>query len=1151
LPDQILTKIWLFVWSSGMPDEHWEKIQSLYHQALQLSSKERRRFLASACAGDHKVQREIEALLCAAKHDSVFVEKIVGDAAAQFVADPQVPTLDSCERQLTFPTEGGQTRDITELAELGSRYGELAPVGAGGIGIVFRARDLETGDLVALKFLRQRFEDQDPEIDRFKDELRLARKVTHKNVCRVYEFLRIGGVPCISMEYVQGETLRAYLDRVGRLQPSQVLRIAQQVCSGLREAHREGVIHRDLKPGNLMIDDSGNIRIMDFGLAQSLRMERPSGALIGTPAYMSPEQVQGEQVDGRTDIYAFGLILYEMLTGVAAFSGKEWREVALKRVAETPRLPRDIDPAIPEQIEKAIMKCLEKDPVRRFQSMDELETALMAETPTNLPAPLTSFVGRVEEGAQVRDLLRTNRLLTLIGTGGCGKTRLALQVASEILEQYVDGIWLVELATLTSPSLLSQRVALTLGLREESGRSFTEILAEFLKSRSVLLVLDNCEHLIDASAELSDLLLRSCPRLKILATSREPLEMAGEATWRVPSLRVPTSGVTLQSDEHLSATLCQYDAIKLFIDRASVAQSHFVVNGQNASAIIEVCRHLDGLPLAIELAAAQVRTLTMDQILDGLGDRFRLLTRGNRSALPRQRTLRAAIDWSYELLDQKARILFKRLAVFAGGCSLDAAEAVCAGEALRKDEVLQLLQDLVDKSLAVIESHQNNVRYTFLETLKQYALEQLEQSGTAEVMRKRHADFFLDLSEEAEPKLESPEQELWLRRLEADHANLWASLEWSVRRAPGIAVRMGSALRNFFLVRGYFSEGRQLLRAALEGLNSLEPTLHRASALYSEAILAIRQNDYDLANTLLEESLAISRELGDKRRIAESLRMLAIVHASKGDYAVGEAYFEQSFYVFKELDDRKAISKLLRQRGDFLREQGDYASARKCFQENLMNCQNAGDRRGAGIALGQLGNLAFSEGDLDTARSLFEKGLSIFRGFEDKQNVGTSLMMIGLVAYNKGEYNSATELTEKGLTIFRELGAKDMMAAALDNLGDIARKQHDLISAHTHYRDSLRILQGLGRKRHVPEVLQGLALLALAEGQVERAARLLAAEEGQRESMRTPPSFFSRREREEGMRSVQDALGERFTQTWAEGRAMILEEAISYALRSS
>jgi predicted ATPase/class 3 adenylate cyclase len=611
----------------------------------------------------------------------------------------------------------------------------------------------------------------------------------------------------------------------------------------------------------------------------------------------------------------------------------------------------------------------------------------------NLPRQLTNFIGREKEMAEVKQLLATTSLLTLTGSGGCGKTRLALQVAAEVLETYAEGVWLVELAALADPALVPQTVATALGLREEPGRPLTATLADYLRARSLLLVLDNCEHLLAASAQLTDTLLRAAPHLRVLTSSREGLGIAGELTYRVPSLSLPDP-----RSVPLAERLAEYEAVRLFLDRARFSRPGFSLTRENAAAVAQVCQRLDGIPLAIELAAARVKALSVEQIAARLDDRFRLLTGGSRTALPRQQTLRALIDWSYDLLFEPERTLLRRLSVFAGGWTLEAAEAVCTSKDLEAWEVLDLLTTLVEKSLVVYEE-QDEPRYRLLETVRQYARDRLLEAGEGEAVRQRHLRFFLRWAEEVEPKLRS-EQVAWLERLEKEHDNLRTALEWCNTGENGgeARLRLASAMFGFWWMRGHLSEGREQFADALSGTEVLGPTAARATALNLAGRLLRLFGDYAAARALHEEALAISRTLVDMKGIASSLDQLGTV-----------AHYE-----------------------------GNYGSARLLLEEGLSIWRELGDRQGIAGSLLSLGTLAYLQGDYGPARALLEESLAFFREVNNKGNVAYLLNFLGNVARAEGNYPLARSFYEEDLALVRELGHKFGMQGVLDAFAQLA-----------------------------------------------------------------------------------------------------------------
>ena len=732
----------------------------------------------------------------------------------------------------------------------------------------------------------------------------------------------------------------------------------------------------------------------------------------------------------------------------------------------------------------------------------------------NLPVQLASFIGREHEMEEVKSLLDRTRLLTLTGSGGCGKTRLALHVAAEVLERYPHGVWLVELAALSEPALVPQTVATVLGLREEPGRTLTQTLTDYLIAKSVLLLLDNCEHLLPACASLADTLLKACLQVRLLATSREALGLMGEQVYRVPSLFAPDPQQLPREEKALAALVSEYEAVRLFVERARLQSLEFVLTRHNAEPVASVCHRLDGIPLAIELAAARVRSLSVEDINARLDSRFRLLTGGDRAALPRQQTLRATLDWSYDLLTEQERLLLSRLSVFAGGWTLEAAEQVCGGEGMEAWEVLDLLAGLVDKSLVTAETQAGRSRYRLLETVRQYGRERLEESGGEAQIRSRHLNFFLGFAEEAEPKLTRPEQGEWLSRLEAEHVNLRAALGWCRLEKAGAdsGLRLAGALWQFWEVRGYLGIGRAHLTEALGREGAAGRTKVRAKALNGAGALACDQGDYAAARALQEESLAIQRELGEKRGVAASLNSLGIVALSQGDYAAARVLYEECVALGRELGEKRGISASLNNLGNVAQEQGDYAAARALHEESLTIKRELGEKRAIAMSLNNLGLVAYSQGDYAAARALGEESLAIKRELGDKLGIAGSLHSLGNVALSRGDYAAARALQEESLTIKRELGNKQGVAYSLE----------------------------------------AFASLAVAVGQPERAAWLWGGAEALREAIHFPLRPTDREEYDRNVTAARTALGEEaFATAWEEGRAMSMEQAIAYALEEN
>ena len=727
--------------------------------------------------------------------------------------------------------------------------------------------------------------------------------------------------------------------------------------------------------------------------------------------------------------------------------------------------------------------------------------------PNNLPIHLTSFIGREHELAEMHGLLSTTRLLTLTGPGGAGKTRLALQVAADRLNAFEHGVWFVELASLSEPTLVPKAVLNTLGLREEAGHELLAPLTDFLRAKSLLLVLDNCEHLIHTCAHLAHHLLTHTLHLKILATSREALGIAGEVPYQVPSLALP-------DPQHLPplASLTQYDAVHLFIERATAVQPTFALMHANAPAVAHICHRLDGIPLAIELAAARIKLFTPEQIVARLDDRFRLLTGGSRTALPRQQTLRSTIDWSDSLLSDAERILFRRLAVFAGGWTFDAAEAVCVNDGLDAFEMLDLLAQLVNKSLVTTEVHEGETRYRMLDTIRDYALDKLRDAGEVGQVRDRHLEYFLALAETAEPQLRSGEQIVWLHRLETELDNVRGALDWCMKQPAraGVGLRLVGTLAWFWELRGYPNEGRQRLETALANASGSVPPVLRAKALNGAGRLAFVQDDLATAQVLLEESVRLADHVSDQWLMLAARHNLANVLAMRGEPEAARALHAAS------LELGKAI----------------------------------GDAWGMAWALMGLGRMALATGEYDAARAYFEESLVLRRGMHDQWGIARSLNELGDVARMQGDYGTARARYEASLTIHQELGHTEFMTRVLPNLAHVVHQLGADDEAAVLFRQGLQLCQALGKRHRLGECLVGLATIASARGQLDKAVQLLAAFERLIVSTRLGLSPDKAVAVEQLKQVLRAALAvDSYAIAWDKGGALTQEQAVALALQ--
>ena len=731
----------------------------------------------------------------------------------------------------------------------------------------------------------------------------------------------------------------------------------------------------------------------------------------------------------------------------------------------------------------------------------------------NLPLEVSSFVGREEELAEVGRLLAGAHVLTLVGAGGSGKTRLALRAAREATGSFADGVWLVELAPLADPSLVPEAVAGVLGVREQPGLSTVEALTRYLQDRKVLLLLDNCEHLVDACAVLVDALLPWCPRLRVLATSREALRVDGERVWTIPPLAAPDPESPPDPD-----ALGRNEAVGLFVERASAVAPAFALGAENAAAVASVCVRLDGLPLAIELAAARMRVLSVAQISSRLDDCFSLLTDGGRTALPRHKTLRAAMDWSHDLLPEDERILFRRLSVFAGSWTLSAAEEVCAGDGFEEDDTLDLLSHLVDKSLVLVTdeggSPSGEARYRILEPVRQYASEKLAGSGETREIRRRHAAFFLVLAEEADSGLEGTEQAVWLERLDGEHDNIRAALSWALGRNgdAGLGLRMGAALGEFWYLRGY-REGRRWLEEALAKAEQT-PTVARARALQRVSWLAIYQGDFDRAERAGEEGLALEdvqlfQSRGGIKVAAELKRTLGLAVANRGQLERAMDLFGESLALSSEAGDRRGFAHSLFRLGMGSREQGDYGRATERLEEALALCRESGDPALAASILTHLGYTFLLKDDLDRATAFLEDAAAMLREQGHRVYLALSLAYLGWAALLRGNSRRARALHSESLELRREVGDKP---AAAESLG-------------------------------------ALACVAEVQGEARLSGRLFGAAVALREEigMQQDPSDHALQE--PYLAAARSRLdGASWEAAFAEGRAMSFESAVEYAL---
>lgn len=762
---------------------------------------------------------------------------------------------------------------------------------------------------------------------------------------------------------------------------------------------------------------------------------------------------------------------------------------------------------------------------------------------SHLPLRLTRFFGREQEITRISELLLApeNRLLTLMGAGGTGKTRLALEVADRLLEPFAGAVWFAPLADLNDPGLIASAIREAMRLPSSLGEPLEQVV-EALKRQSSLLVLDNFEHLAEAGATIVQTLLERVPSLTLLVTSRQALGLSAEREFPVLPLPTPNGPDT---PEQLSL----YDSVRLFVDRAQAVKPDFQVSNHNAPAVAELCERLEGIPLAIELAAARAQVMTPAQMLAQLTNRFDFLTTGRRRDVnERHRTMRAAVEWSYRLLTPELQHFFSRLSVFRGGWKVEAAETVC-----EEPLALDYLAQLQDCSLVRTEDRGEAMRFGILETLREYAWEQLPGEERAAI-RQRHLHFFRELAEEAERNFRGPEQALWFTILEAEQENFRLAMDWcgEEKERAESGLRLAGALVRFWQVRGHYTEGRAHLATALSNQGAEARTRWRSKALTGAGALARDQGDYPKARALHEESLSIKRETDDMRGIVNSLTNLGLVAQDQGDNTSARLLYEEALEVNQEVGNRSTEGMILSNLGNLVREQGDLAEAQRLYEASLAIQRELGDRWSIANLLNSLGIVAADRADYTVSSTLYEECLSILRDLGDRRRVALTLGNLGGNAYYQGDYALAHTMFEESLAIARDVGDKRNIAMLLGNLGHTAREQGDYVLAQSFLEESIALKVGMGAPLQMAEALEGFAFLASAQDEWERAVRLWSAGAVLRETARAPIPPNEREKYDREMAVTRAALGEEaFAAAWAEGSAMTIEQAVAYAMEEN
>src|SRR5579884_2396397 len=1020
----------------------------------------------------------------------------------------------------------------------------------------------------------------DSEVDGFLGEARTLARLRHPHIVRVLDFGVQEGTPFLVMEYAPGGTLRQRHPKGTQLPLQTVVSYVKQVASALQYAHDQRLIHRDLKPENLLLGPDQDIWLADFGLALVAHSARvpPFQQAAGTLTYMAPEQLQGHPTPA-SDQYALGVLVYEWLAGERPFSGS-FPELAVKQTLAPPPPLSERVPTIPAKVGQVVLRALAKDPEQRFASTYAFalaleEAAREAASGQTLPFLTAQFaaedrhsvtsrpplpiqpnplIGREQEVAAIQRLLSREevRLLALTGPGGTGKTRLGLQVAAELSDRFPDGVYFVNLAPISDPALVVSTIAQTLGVKETAEQPLLDLLSAFLREKQVLLLLDNFEQVVSAAVQVTEL-LATCPKLKVIVTSRAVLHVRGEQEFAVPPLSVP-------DPKRLPdlVTLSQYEAVALFIQRAQAARPEFQLTNANAAAVAEICVRLDGLPLAIELAAARIKVLPPQALLVRLDQRLAVLTSGARDVPVRQQTLRNTITWSYDLLGAAEQQLFRRLSVFGGGWTLEAAEALYAALDTGNNDgagaLLDRITSLLDNSLLYrVDSEGNEPRFAMLETLREYAFEALAASQELNVARQAHAAYYLRLVE-AELEREEGRQREKLELLEQEYDNLRAALRFTLEQAEAghdsaMALHLGSLLTPFWLMRGYWSEGRAFLERALTKHEGVGGTV-LAKALVAAGKLAFQQGDYERAELLAEESLALFREIGDTRGSATALEILGTLAWNRGNLSSAQALLQEALALYKQTGDRRATVSSLFDLAWLARNQGEYTRAQALCEECLTLSRNLADTRGAADAQLLMAQMLFdTQTAPTTVRTQAEDVLVLYRQVDDKEGIAACFHLLGQITLLQGEAEEARSWFEQSVALHKELGHQAGLAWAVSGLARVALAQGDYVAARNRYEESLARARAMDDQELLVSCMEGLAMVVSAQGEPVWAARLWGAAEVLRKTIGEPVSPVEHAFYERAIMDTRRRLGERaFEAGWDQGRTMTPDQALQAQL---
>lgn len=1068
--------------------DRWEQIGILIEQALRLPVEKRTDFLKRECDNDNELRREIESLISFDESSEAFLDDIQKNVVSSSMA--------GLLQELKWHSHGDEPFLTGHNL---AHYNIIEKLGSGGMGTVYKASDTKLDRYVALKFLNPRGLHQKDLNEKLLHEAKASASLNHPNIATIYEINEADGQIFIAMEFIDGITLREKMKHA-TIGLNAAIEYAAGIATALAEAHDLGVIHGDIKPENIMIDSKNRIKVTDFGLAKLHypANQKAKGAAAGTPEYMPPESIRGEIFDHRSDLWALGIVFYEMLTGRQPFEGDSTVTLLYSILYDKPVGIQDQPSLIPGELVDIIDKLLQKTPAERFTEAENFLEALYRVIPerispfkiTNeekypvfkIPKPLTGFIGRKKELTELKELLVCSRLLTLTGVAGSGKTRIAIELAHQSRNILKSGIIFIDLSAIRDSAQVLSYIARTLNLKERSGKAISDQLKAYLQKHGITLVLDNFEQVLDAAPSIADILIHA-PQCRMIVTSRQPLHIQGEAIYPVPPLTLPEK--TGPFDFEIS----QYESVTLFIERAKQIRPDFDATSKNLWHIAEICRRLDGLPLAIELAAVRIKLLSPKTLLNRLNDRFNLLTGGTGDLPLRQRSLRTAIEWSYDLLSIDDQTLFRRLAIFAGGFTMNAVRDICRLNPVLSTNIEDGIFSLLDKNLIYITNlSEDSRRFGMLESIREYASEKLSQSGEFVSLRDSHRRYFVQFCKKILPEMTGKGQSHHVEEIDKDYENLIKALEWKSGLETHVenSLILCNVLWRYWLRKCLFSDGRKRMREILKDADLNQDTDLIAEVLLGAGTLAHNNGDYNEALEQITKSLELYRNSENKEGIAKALTNLGWVYWRRGNYRQARALSEEALELQQQLKNQPGVAFALNNLGWIAHHQGEIKKALRYHEKSLDLRRKLGDKRNVAFSLTNSAWANHKLGRYELSENQFNESLELFSELDDRQLLTFSLCL-------KAELMSDTGRTEEALVVlckeilpsFREIEDTYGYALSLNCIGIIHFRKKQFTDAKKYLEESKKLRVELGDRWGVGQSLCALARVVLYFGKID------------------------------------------------------------------